>query len=204
MEWASADGARWLWEPPAARDVVHLIGHVLPLAGGAGWREVAAWLASLCLGVEGAEVDGAPLDWDRLSRGERVRVVEALTPEDLDAWAACVVTTIGLTAAQLAQVRTLARVAASGGCECRRCKAGDERGPLKACLYAAIEPETERRVRAWWQLRDADLSAAPWWMWQVKDAWEMGRAEAIAEARKKQERKNEIDELLKKRGRLKS
>ena len=200
MEWASADGARWLWEAPPARDVVHLVGHILPLAGGAGWREVAAWLAARCIGVEGVEVDGAPLDWERLPRGGRVRVVEALDAQDLDAWAAHILTTIGLDTARLAQVRALARIAASGGCECRRCKEGDGRGPLAACLYAAIEPETERRVRVWWQLRDADLSAAPWWMWQLRDAWELGRAEAIAAARKKQERKNEIDELLKKRG----
>lgn len=202
-EWAGPGGTRWLWEAPAARDVVHLVGQVLPLTGGEGWRQLARWLAARVIGVEGVEIDGLPVDWERLTRAEQVRLVEQLDAEALDQWAAHLLTTIALPADELAQVREIARIAASGGCECRRCKEGDGRGPLAACLYAKIKPEAERRVQVWWQMRDADLAVGPWWMWQVGEAWALGRAQAVADARKKQERKAEIDDLLKKRGKLK-
>lgn len=201
-EWAGPDGTRWLWEAPPARDVVHLIGHLLPaLDQGQGWRELAAWLAERCLNVEGLWLDGHEVAWSALSRGERVRVCELLGVEVLDAWAAHVLTQIALPTELLTQVRTMARVAASGGCECRRCKTGDARGPLKACLYADVTQEAERRVSVWWPLRETDLSGAPWWMWQMAEAWQMGRSEAIVEARKKAERKQDWDEMLKKKGR---
>lgn len=203
MEWAGPGGSRWLWEAPAARDVVHLTGHMLPaLDAGQGWRELAAWLAARVLDVEGLEVDGAALDWDRLSRGERVRVVELLDLEQLDAFAAHVLTSLSLPAELLAQVRQLARVATSGGCECRRCKQGDERGPLSACLYHGISEAAEGRLEAWWPLRETDLSGAEWWMWQMRRAWEAGRAGAMIAAKKKADQRKQIDDLLDKtRGR---
>lgn len=201
-EWAGPHGTRWLWEAPPARDVVHLVGQILPLAGGEGWRQLARWLAARVIGVEGVEIDGQPADWERLTRAEQVRLVEQLDAAQLDQWAAHVLTTIALPAELLDQVRELARVAASGGCECRRCKGGDMRGPLKSCLYAGVGAEAERRVQVWWPLREADLSGAPWWMWQLGEAWELGRAAALAEARRQADQRREMDELLKKRGKL--
>lgn len=203
MEWTCPQGSRWLWEAPPARELIHLTGHLLPaLEQGQGWRELAAWLAARVLDVDGLEVDGAPLDWDRLSRGERVRLVEQLDPEEMDGLAASILTTLSLPAELLVQVRQMARVAASGGCECRRCKQGDARGPAAACLYHGISDEAEQRLDAWWPLRETDLSSAEWWMWQMRRAWEAGRAEAVIAARKKADQRKQIDDLLDKtRGR---
>lgn len=203
MEWACPSGSRWLWEAPCARDVVHLISHLLPaLDQGQGWRELAAWLSARVIDVDGLEVDGASLDWGRLSRGERVRIVEQLAIEEMDALAAHILLSLSLPAELLAQVRQLARVTASGGCECRRCKQADQRGPLAACLYHGIGDEAEQRLDAWWPLRETDLSSAEWWMWQMRRAWEAGRAEAIIAARKKADQRKQIDDLLDKtRGR---
>lgn len=201
-EWSGPDGTRWLWSAPPALAVVDLLGQILPRQGADGWRALAAWCAARCIGIEGAVYDGEPLDWDRLSAGQRVRLVEQLDASALDAWASHILTTISLDAQTLKGVRELARVAASGGCECRRCKARDERGPASACLYHAIPAEAERRVQIWWQLRESPLESAPWWCWQMREAWELGRAEAQAEAKRKADQRSQVDDLLKRKGKL--
>ena len=203
MEWRGPEGTAWVTEEPRALAVVELTAHLLPKLGegGEAWRDLARWLTTLTVEVEGVEVDGAEVRWEALSRGERLRLVESLSIERLDDWASAVLLSCSLTTELLTQVKQLARVVAGGGCECRRCKASDARGPIAACLYTGVSLEAERRVQSWWQLRDADLSGAPWWCWQLKDAWELGRAEAVSKARKNAARRKQIDEDLKRRGR---
>lgn len=203
--WDATGSETTLWYRPPATTREYLDGevaglHRLRLAlereaepSGAALGEALRWVAAHTYALDCPD---PRVRWGALDEWARQEVLEAwLSPADVLEYAVAVLDSAGLDAHLLSEARRYLDVVADGGCECRACMPRAGHAPAERpnnCMIRDISPTALAAVVSWWPSRDDPSLDAPFWTYQLRQAWHGAQG-----ARKQREAASQVrgDEL---------
>ncbi len=195
--WETPAGIALAYKRPATTlDVIEgqrlLIPFACGAADGASLGGLVAWVASHVCRLEG-------VDWSTHDALDRIDALDhALSAQDVVDLAQVVINSAGLSANVFAEAKAYMGLIWGGGCECMACKgltSSDER-----CLRIRHPERAQALVNNWWPLRASDTAHAPYWVHQIRLIHDAAEAAALAQERKKTDRRNAWRDKLNQRG----
>lgn len=199
--WQDIYGRRWYFNPPqTTKDV--LDGALLALApllevtskgqmpGSVELAHLLDFLARVTV-IEGMDHDER-VEWIdmELTIDQQVQYLEAIKAS------------VSIPAETLDHIQDYYDIAYDGGCECPVCE-GSKDASKVACRYADIPVHVYQWTQKYAVLSDDPVLTAPWWVYQIKEIEKRAAGKhwrKIEKQRRRDERKREVDEQLRKMG----